>query len=99
MTKKILGTTSRPRVSIERSNRFVTGQVIEDENGKTLASASTKKIAKGTPVLKAKEAGKILGETLKSKKIDAVVFDRNGLKYHGQVAAFAEGLRETGIKF
>lgn len=99
MTKNILGTIERPRISIFRSNRFVYGQVINDEKGITMTTFSTKKIEKGTPVEKAKEAGKALGEILKSKKITAIVFDRNGLRYHGQVAAFADGVREVGIKF
>jgi len=96
--KKIIGTSERPRISVFRSNRLITGQVIDDDKGITLAAISTKSLVKGTPVEKAKEAGVSLGNTLLKKKITAVVFDRNGLQYHGQVMAFADGLRESGVK-
>jgi len=99
MTKKIIGTISKPRISIYRSNRFIGGQAIDDAAGKTISASSTIKIAKGKPAEKAALAGKTLGESLKAKKVDQVVFDRNHKKYHGNVAAFADGMRETGIKF
>ncbi len=96
--KKITGTNQKPRISIFRSNRFISGQAIDDSKSITIASASTLKLS-GKPVEKAKSAGEVLGKNLKAKKIDAVVFDRNGKKYHGSVTAFADGIRQSGIKF
>ena len=113
--KKIIGTNENPRISIFRSNRFTSGQAIDDAKGATISSATTRKLTgnpstgstalttdklgAGTPIEKAVEAGQKLGENLKSQKISQVVFDRNGNKYHGNVAAFAEGIRRSGIKF
>ncbi len=99
MTKKIIGTNQKPRISIFRSNRFVGAQAIDDIEGTTISASTTMKITKLKPVEKAAEAGKALGEKLKAKKITQAVFDRNGNKYHGNVAAFADGVRQSGIKF
>ena len=100
---KIKGNTTRPRVAIYKSNKFTYAQVIDDITGKTLISISDYagkkgKSAKGTKTGKATSNGKALAEALKKKGIDVVVFDRGGFKYHGRVKAFAEGLREAGIK-
>jgi len=95
----IIGTTDRPRVSVFRSNRFLSGQAIDDSKNITIAAVSTKGIDKKTPVEKATAAGDLLGQELKKKKIEKIVFDRNGLRYHGQVAAFADALRKSGIIF
>ena len=96
--KKIIGTTLKPRISIFRSNLVISAQAIDDSTGTTLATASSAKLT-GTPVEKALLAGKALAESLKAKKISEVVYDRNGNKYHGNVAAFAQGMRDSGIKF
>ena len=98
MSKKIIGTNSKPRISIFRSNYFIDGQAIDDEKSNTVAAASSKKMKAKLPIERAKEAGIELGKNLISKKIETAVYDRNGYRYHGQVAAFADGLRESGIK-
>lgn len=96
--KKIIGTTEKPRISIFRSNRFISGQAVDDTRGTTISVATTQKLTGKKPTDRATEAGQKLGEKLKAKKISQVVFDRNGKKYHGSVAAFADGIRQSGIK-
>jgi len=96
---KIQGTAERPRLSVFRSNKFIYAQVIDDRQGKTLAEASDVKIKKGTKVERAKEVGKLIAETCKTKKITQVVFDRNGFKYTGRVKLVAETARAGGLKF
>lgn len=98
MSKKIIGTNLKPRISIFRSNRFISGQAIDDTKGVTLAAISSKELKDKTPLERAKSAGIALGKSLSAKKIVEVVYDRNGYRYHGQVAAFADGLRESSIK-
>jgi large subunit ribosomal protein L18 len=99
--KKVEGTAERPRLAVFRSNRHIYVQAIDDRNGQTLASASTMEadVRGGTTatVNAAKEVGKRIGERVKAAGIDAVVFDRGGFKYHGRVAAVAEGAREAGL--
>mgnify|MGYP006283963653 CR=1 FL=1 len=95
--KKVFGSKSKPRVSVFRSNKHIYAQAINDYTGETLASVNDKKI-KGSKAEKATEVGKKLGELLSKKEIEQAVFDRNGYKYHGRVAALANGLREAGIK-
>ena len=100
--KSIYGTAERPRMSITRSNKNISVQVIDDDEGKTLASIST--LEKEFAALKPNTAGAAkLGEALgvrpKDKKIAKVVFDRNGYLYHGVVKAFADGARKAGIEF
>jgi large subunit ribosomal protein L18 len=94
----ISGTAATPRVSIFRSNRFIYAQAIDDQSGQTIAASSslksTSKLAE-----QASEVGKKLAEDLKSKKVDNIVFDRNGYKYHGNVKIVADTLRENKIKF
>jgi large subunit ribosomal protein L18 len=104
--KSIFGTPEKPRLSIYRSLNNIYGQIIDDSNGKTLASASSlsKEIAEDIKSAKGKSAKSKLVGTLVAKKaieqnITIVVFDRNGYKYHGRVQAFAEGAREGGLKF
>ena len=93
--KNVSGTAARPRVAVFRSNQHVYAQAIDDENGHTLAAASTVEAAlkttKGKPVEVAREVGKTLAGRLKEQGISTVVFDRGGFKYHGRVAAVAEG--------
>ncbi len=103
---KISGTAARPRLSVFRSNRGMFLQLIDDERGVTLASASVLEIkpAKGAKdeggkVARSQELGKLLASKAKDKKITKVVFDRGAYKYHGRVKAAAEGAREGGLEF
>ncbi|GAB4188340.1 MAG: 50S ribosomal protein L18 [Thermoflexibacter sp.] len=98
---KINGTAVLPRLSIYRSNKAVYVQLIDDNKGHTLASASSLEISKEKSVNMsiAKEVGKKLAEKALQNGIDRVVFDRNGYLYHGRVKALAEGAREGGLKF
>jgi large subunit ribosomal protein L18 len=100
--KKISGTSSRPRLTVFRSNSEIYCQIINDEQGITLASASSKGangVSAGTPVEKAIEVGKRVAEAAKSAGVESVVFDRNGYLYHGRVKSLAEAAREAGLKF
>ena len=98
--KSISGTAVRPRLSVFRSAKHIYAQVIDDESGRTLASASTLK-ADGATGNKdaAKAVGLAVGKETMDAKVDTVVFDRNGYLYHGRVAALADGAREAGLKF
>ncbi len=95
---KISGTSECPRASIFRSNRALYVQAIDDVNGVTLASANGNKMGLKANKEGAKELAKTFAEALKAKKIETVVFDRNGYLYHGVIAEFANSLRENGIK-
>lgn len=100
--KNIIGTTERPRLTVFRSNTRIYVQVIDDSLGQTVVSASNLEQANREikrNVEGAEKLGTIIGERLKEKNIDTVVFDRNGYLYHGIVKAVAEGARKTGIKF
>lgn len=101
--KKVRGNAVRPRLAVFRSNKHIYAQVIDDVAGRTVASASTmeKEAAKGSAgsVEAAKAVGERLGERVKSAGIDSVVFDRGGFKYHGRVAAVADGARSAGLEF
>ncbi len=92
--KKISGTPEGPRISIYRSLTSIIGQAVDDVKGFTLKAIKSK----GKSVKDSTEAGKELGTALKEKGIKKAVFDRNGFLYHGRVKAFADGLREVGIK-
>jgi len=96
---KVTGTAARPRLAVYRSNKFVYAQVIDDEAGKTLASADSRKEATGTGVEKATLVGAAIAKAALAAKIEAVVFDRGGFQYAGIVKAVAEGAREGGLKF
>ena len=96
---KVAGTASRPRLSVFKSNAYIYAQIIDDESGKTLASASSLKGAKGTKSDSAKTVGLEIAKSAKSKGIDKVVFDRGGFIYTGRVRALAEGAREGGLEF
>lgn len=101
--QKINGTESKPRLAIYRSAHHIYAQLIDDVNGKTLASASTLDKSLGLESTKnveaAKAVGKAIGEKAKANGIEDVVFDRAGYVYHGRVAALAEAAREVGLKF
>ena len=98
---KVQGTTERPRLSVFRSNKYIYAQVIDDANGHTLAAASSREdgIDGGSKVEKSKAVGQRLAERAKAAGVDAVVFDRGGYRYHGNVRALAEGAREGGLQF
>jgi large subunit ribosomal protein L18 len=100
--KKIMGTAERPRLAVFRSNKHIYVQAIDDLAGRTVASASTMdaslRAGKGATVDAAKQVGKLVGERAKAAGITSVVFDRGGFKYHGRVAAVADGAREAGLE-
>lgn len=99
--KKIMGTAERPRLSVFRSNNEIYAQLINDDNGNTLASATSLKIDKKgkNKTEQSKLVGTELAANAKKAEIDTVVFDRGGYLYHGRVKALAEGAREAGLKF
>jgi large subunit ribosomal protein L18 len=101
--KRVTGTAVRPRLVVSRSTRHLFVQVVDDSVGTTLASASTMeadlRAFDGDKSAKAKKVGELLAERAKSAGVEAVVFDRGGNKYHGRVAALAEGAREGGLAF
>ena len=103
--KHISGTPERPRLSVYRSLTAIYAQVIDDEAGRTLASASTidgelRAKMKGLPKTEqARLVGEAIAERAKSKGVTTVVFDRGGFRYMGRVKALAEGAREGGLKF
>ncbi len=97
---RIFGTADIPRLNVYRSNTGVFVQLIDDNQGKTLASASNKEIkTKGNKVEQSFEVGKLIGQKAKKLKIEKIVFDKGGFNYHGRVKAVAEGAREEGLKF
>lgn len=100
---KISGTPEKPRLSVFRSNKQISVQLIDDVNSITLASATSliKDVAekKATKSEKAKLVGQIIAKNAIEKGINEVVFDRNGYLYHGKIKALAEGAREGGLKF
>jgi large subunit ribosomal protein L18 len=100
--KRIAGTAERPRMSVVRSNRSLSIQVIDDTKGYTLASAST--LEKDLRTIKANvegaaRLGEVMGQRLLERNIKTVVFDRNGYLYHGVVKAMADGARKAGVVF
>ncbi|MFT5600363.1 MAG: large subunit ribosomal protein L18 [Flavobacteriales bacterium] len=100
--KSITGTTLKPRLSVFRSNKQIYAQIINDDNGTTLASASSSMIKEAQGINKmdqAKVIGKAIAEAAQKAGIVDCVFDRNGYLYHGRVQALAESAREGGLKF
>ena len=101
--KELSGTADRPRLNVFRSNANITAQIIDDEKGVTLVSASTLekelKITNGGNVEAAKLIGAEIAKRAKKAKITKVVFDRGGYLYHGRVKALAEAARENGLEF
>ena len=99
--KKVHGTSLRPRLVVSRSSRHVFLQVVDDSLGKTVASASTMepdlRSFEGDKTAKARKVGELVAERAKSAGVDAVVFDRGGNRYHGRIAAIADGAREGGL--
>jgi large subunit ribosomal protein L18 len=100
--KKVRGTAARPRLTVFRSSKHIYAQLIDDVAGTTLASASTTEkgsSGNGATVEAAKAVGQRIGERAKAAGVDSVVFDRGGFKYHGRVAAVADGARDAGLEF
>jgi large subunit ribosomal protein L18 len=100
--KKVHGTPARPRLSVYRSNTGMYAQIIDDEGGRTLVSASSLKDKKASGIAKIEQAkivGAAIAEKAKAAGIAQVVFDRNGYLYHGRVKALAEAAREAGLNF
>lgn len=98
--KRISGSTERPRLSVFRSHQHIYAQIIDDTKGQTLVAASDMEIEDGkTKVDRAYKVGELIAQKALAKKIKAVVFDRGGFKYHGRVAALAEGARKGGLQF
>ena len=100
---RLVGTPSRPRLTVFRSGKHIYAQVIDDVNGVTLASASSNqkdnKLTNGGNIEAAAVVGKLVAEQALSKSIETVVFDRSGYLYHGRVKALAEAARTAGLKF
>ena len=99
--KKIAGTSVKPRLAVFRSNKEIYAQLIDDNNGFTVVSASSQELkdSKGNKVEMSKTVGQKLAEKALSNGISEVTFDRGGYLYHGRVKALAEGAREAGLKF
>ena len=95
----VFGTEERPRLAVFKSNKYIYGQLINDNKAVTIISLSSAKISGKTFMVRCTETGKELAKLALAKKIKAVVFDRGGFKYVGRVKAFAEGAREGGLEF
>jgi large subunit ribosomal protein L18 len=105
MRKRIAGTPERPRLCVHRSSRHIRAQVVDDQTGRTIASASSldkdvkKTLKGGGNIAASKVVGKAIAERARAKGVEKVVFDRGGYQYHGRVQALAEAAREAGLKF
>jgi len=100
--RHIKGTAEKPRLTIFRSNKAISCQIIDDAGGNTLLTASSNEKdfnVEGTKTDQAKEVGKMIAERAKNMGLEKIVFDRSGYLYHGRVKALAEGARESGLKF
>jgi len=101
--KRVFGTAERPRLVVTRSSKHITVQVVDDLVGNTLVSASTMEADlrsfDGDKTAKAKKVGELVAERAKEKGVASVTFDRAGNRYHGRVAALADGAREGGLTF
>jgi len=100
--KKVSGSPSRPRLVVNRSARHMFAQIVDDSAGRTLAAASTLdpdiRAAEGDKTAKARQVGELLARRAAAAGIEAVVFDRGGYRYHGRIAALADGAREGGLQ-
>jgi large subunit ribosomal protein L18 len=103
--KRMSGTAERPRLAIFRSQAHIYAQVINDETGTTVCTASSldeglkKDLKRGATVAAAKAVGKLIADRAKEKKVERVVFDRGGFLYHGRIKALADAAREGGLQF
>ncbi len=96
---RLTGTAARPRLAVFRSAKHLRAQLIDDQAGRTLASASDMQLTTGTKTERAAAVGKLLAEQATAAKITTCVFDRGGHRFHGRVKALAEAAREHGLKF
>jgi large subunit ribosomal protein L18 len=99
---KVAGTAERPRLAVFRSNKGIYAQLVDDDAGKTLVSATWMQLPKsfkGTKTEQATAVGKLVAEKAKKAGLEAVVFDRGGYLYHGRVKALADAAREGGLNF
>jgi large subunit ribosomal protein L18 len=96
---KVFGTDTLPRLSVFKSNKYFYAQSINDTTGVTLAAADGRKLGLKSNQEDVKKIAEEMAKNLKAKKIETVIFDRNGYLYHGVVASFADALRNAGIKF
>ncbi|WP_405489086.1 50S ribosomal protein L18 [Nocardia sp. NBC_00511] len=103
LRKKVVGTTERPRLVVNRSSRHLHAQLIDDSVGKTIAAASSieadVRAHDGDKSAKGAKVGELLAARAKAAGVEAVVFDRGGHDYHGRIAALADAAREGGLKF
>jgi large subunit ribosomal protein L18 len=97
--KRLFGTADRPRLTVTRSNKHIYAQIIDDVAGKTLVSASSSRLEKGSDAKAAKTVGEELAKQAKAAGVETVCFDRNGYKFHGRVQSLADAAREKGLKF
>jgi large subunit ribosomal protein L18 len=102
--KKVHGTVARPRLAVYRSNKHISVQLIDDDQGRTIAAASTieadqRAAGTGGSVAAAARVGELIAERAKAAGVTTVVFDRGGYAYHGRVAAIAEAARTAGLEF
>lgn len=101
--KRVIGSQERPRLCVFRSHKFTYAQLISDESGSVIVADSTQRVSAEENSPKSVESAKLLGQRIaelaKNADIKSIVFDRNGYRYHGRVAAVAEGAREGGLEF
>lgn len=95
---RVVGSSTKPRLAVFRSNRFIYAQLINDESGVTIAAVDSRKVAGSTNLERAHAVGKTIAEAAKKAGIEAVVFDRGGFRYMGAIAAVCDGAREAGMK-
>ena len=98
---KIYGTAKRPRLTVKRSLSHIDAQLVNDEVGRTIVSASDLELTApaGSKVERARSVGELLAQKAVAQKIETVIFDRGSYKYHGRVRALAEGARQAGLAF
>ena len=105
LRKRLFGTSGRPRLTVFRSSKHIYAQIIDDESGVTLCSASSRAkdlrsgLSSGANKAAAKVVGAALADRAKAKNIESVCFDRNGFRYHGRIQELADAAREGGLKF
>jgi large subunit ribosomal protein L18 len=101
--KKVAGSAQRPRLVVTRSLRHMVAQVVDDSTGRTLASASSMEAKlrglSGDKTMKARKVGELVADRAKAAGVETIVFDRAGNRYHGRVAAVADGARDGGLQF
>jgi len=96
---QVIGTATKPRLAVYRSNKFLYAQLIDDGAEKTLAASDSRKLKGDNPTERAIALGEDIAAKAKAAKIETIVFDRGGFKYQGAVAALADAARKAGLKF